>query len=94
MISTIGLTFSVQAKFSDSALNDRAIRAVLAAMALYILFSFNDVLSTIVSFAVIAVIGYWLVFRRKVEETGIEAVEVDDNSQLASAGGAALGRMN
>jgi len=94
MVSTIGLTFSVQAKFSDVALTDRAIRLGLATMALYILFSFNDVLSTIVSFVVLAVIGYWLVYRRKVEEVGIEEVELDDKSELASAGGAALGRMN
>ena len=41
-----------------------AVRLVLAAMALYVLFSFNDTLSTIVSFVILAMIGYWIVVRR------------------------------
>ena len=42
---------------------------MLAAMALYILLSFNAVASNVVSIAVLATIGYWLVFRRKVGRT-------------------------
>jgi TRAP transporter 4TM/12TM fusion protein len=78
LVATIGLTFSVQAKFADTRLVDRSVRLVLAAVCIYILISFNDVLSTALSFGVLAVIGYWLVRRRTVEETGIEEVVIDE----------------
>ena len=75
---------------------DRSIRLALAAVSLYILCSFNDVLSTALSFAVLATIGYWLVYRRTLEETGIEEIVIDDKTALApaTAGSAAFSRMN
>jgi TRAP-type uncharacterized transport system fused permease subunit len=66
LISTIGITFSLQGTYSDSKPFDRLARLVLAAMSLYILFSFNDVLATFVSFLVLAAIAYWVLKRRKV----------------------------
>ena len=66
MVATIGITFSLQATYSENNLVDRAVRIVLAGMALYILFSFNDIASDIVSVGVLAVIGYWFVVRRKI----------------------------
>ncbi len=84
-VATIGLTFSVQAKFSDSVINDRLTRAVLAAMSLYVLFSFDDLVSTAVSFVVIGFIGYWLVRRRAIEEGTAEVVEVDSSSLPTAA---------
>jgi TRAP-type uncharacterized transport system fused permease subunit len=96
LVATVGLTFSVQAKYADSRLVDRGVRLVLAGVSIYILISFNDMLSTILSFAVLGTIGYWLVRRRTVEESGIEEVVIDEKSALAPAtvGGAALGHMN
>jgi hypothetical protein len=72
------------------------VRLVLAAVSLYILVSFNDTLSTILSIAVLATIGYWLMYRRKVEETGIEEVVIDEKAGLAqvAAGSASLGNMS
>jgi TRAP transporter 4TM/12TM fusion protein len=78
LVATIGLTFSVQAKFADLRLADWGVRLVLAAVSIYILISFNDTLSTILSFGVLGTIGYWLVYRRTVEETGIEEVVIDE----------------
>jgi TRAP transporter 4TM/12TM fusion protein len=85
MVTTIGLTFSVQAKFSDSATVNWAFRAVLAVISLYILFSFNDVLSTIVSFVVLGIIGYWLIYRRAAEEGELEVIEVESDLSPAPA---------
>ncbi|HEY7645538.1 MAG TPA: TRAP transporter large permease subunit, partial [Hyphomicrobiales bacterium] len=63
-VSTIGLTFSVQASYSDVRLVDGAIRLCLAAVALYILFSTHDTISTLASILVLGAIAYWLVVRR------------------------------
>ena len=96
LVSTIAISFSLQASFSESRAVDLSVRAVLAAMALYILFSFNDVLSTIISFIIIGVIGYWVVRRRRAlaaEEP--EVVEVDASLLgPARAGSGALGTMS
>ena len=45
MVATLGITFSLQGTYSESKLADRGFRLVLAAMSLYILFSFNDIAS-------------------------------------------------
>ena len=63
-VSTIGLTFSVQASYSDVRLVDGVIRLGLAAVAFYILFSTNDTLSTLASIIVLGAIAYWLLVRR------------------------------
>jgi TRAP transporter 4TM/12TM fusion protein len=63
-VSTIGLTFSVQASYSDVRLVDGVIRLCLAAVALYILFSTHDTISTLASILVLGAIAYWLVVRR------------------------------
>ena len=84
MVATIGITFSLQATYSENNLVDRTVRIVLAGMALYILFSFNDIASDIVSVGVLAAIGYWFVVRRKiVSAADPEAQTV--NPALASA---------
>jgi hypothetical protein len=77
LVATVGLTFSLQATYSDMRPVDAVVRLVLAAVSLYILVSFNDTLATILSIAVLATVGYWLMYRRKVEETGIEEVVID-----------------
>ena len=64
LVATLGITFTLQATYSETRLVDLGVRAVLAAMSLYILFSFNDIASDIVSAGVLAVIAYWIVVRR------------------------------
>ncbi len=66
LVATLGITFSLQATFSATRATDLTVRLLLAAMALYILLSFNDVAATIVSFAVLGLIAYWLICRRKI----------------------------
>jgi TRAP transporter 4TM/12TM fusion protein len=64
LVATLGITFTLQATYSETRGVDLSVRAVLAAMSLYILFSFNDIASDIVSVGVLAVIAYWIVVRR------------------------------
>jgi TRAP transporter 4TM/12TM fusion protein len=94
LVATVGLTFSVQARYSASRLADRGVRVALAAVSLYILCSFNDLLSTLLSFAVLGVIAFWLLYRRKLEDVVPEEVVELDATTLAasSAAGGPLGR--
>jgi len=95
LVATLGITFTLQAIYSESRVIDVSVRLVLAAVSLYILLSFNDTLSTILSAVVLGIIGYWLVYRRTVEETGIEEVVIDDKTGLAPVtAGRAPGRMD
>jgi TRAP transporter 4TM/12TM fusion protein len=63
-VSTIGVTFSLQANYSKTPSVDYAVRIVLAAMSLVVLLSSNNYFAGIVSIGVLAVIGYWLTVRR------------------------------
>ena len=95
LVATIGITFSLQATYSESMLIDRTVRVVLAAMSLFILFSYNDIASDIVSVGVLAVIAYWFVVRRKlVSDTDPGLVEIDSSMEPSPAVGAAVGHMN
>ncbi len=94
LVATIGITFTLQATYSETRAVDLGVRAVLAAMSLYILFSFNDIASDIVSVGVLAAVGYWFVVRRKlVSDTDPGVVEVDSSMTPSPAAGAAVGRM-
>lgn len=92
LVSTVGITFTLQATFAETRAADLGARIVLAAMSLYILFSFNDTAATVVSFFVLAAVGYWFVVRRKlVSDTEPETVEVDLSAPIADV---PLGRMS
>jgi TRAP transporter 4TM/12TM fusion protein len=92
LVSTVGITFTLQATFSDTRAVDLGVRGVLAALSLYILFSFNDTAATIVSFAVLAAVGYWFAVRRKIlAPDKVEVVEVDLSVPIVDA---PLGKMS
>jgi TRAP transporter 4TM/12TM fusion protein len=96
LIATLGITFTLQATYSETRAVDLGVRAVLAAMSLYILFSFNDIASDVVSVGVLAVIGYWIVVRRKLlaRVEPPEEVVLDPALTAAEASAAPLGRMS
>ncbi len=95
MVATVGITFSLQATYSEIPIVDRAVRIVLAGMALFILFSFNDIASDIVSVGVLAVIAYWFVVRRKiVAAADPEVVVLDPALAAAPISDVPLGRMS
>jgi len=66
-ISTIGITFSLQARFADTRATDVAIRVVLAAFALVALFDPAYSVATLACVPVVLAIAYWLVWRRKLK---------------------------
>jgi TRAP transporter 4TM/12TM fusion protein len=69
-IATIGITFSLQAQFTDNAIADRAVRLALAVLALIVLFYPSEKVALAFCLPVILAIGYWLVRRRVVLEAG------------------------
>jgi hypothetical protein len=66
MISTIGITFSMQASFAESPAVDIPLRVVLAAFALVVLFHPNESAAGLACLPVLAYIGYWVVWRRPI----------------------------
>jgi TRAP transporter 4TM/12TM fusion protein len=96
MVATLGITFTLQATYSETRAVDLGVRAVLAAMSLYILFSFNDIASDIVSVGVIGVIAYWVVVRRKLVggTAPPEVVVLDPALAAAKISDVPLGRMS
>ena len=64
LVSTIGLTFSMQAFFSDNTWANRGFRLVLAAFALGVLLCPDERLGATLCVPVLLIIGYWLMVRR------------------------------
>jgi TRAP transporter 4TM/12TM fusion protein len=96
LVATLGITFTLQATYSETRAVDLGVRAVLGAMSLFILLSFNDIASDIVSVGVIAVIGYWIVVRRKrvLRVAPPDEVVLDPAMATAEISDAPLGRMS
>jgi TRAP transporter 4TM/12TM fusion protein len=67
LIPTIGLTFSVQARFSERTTVDVTARLVLAAFALFTLLYPNEQVAMLTAIPVCLFIGYWLLRRRVVD---------------------------
>jgi len=94
LVATVGITFSLQAVYSETRAIDWGVRLALAAMSLFILLSFNDVLSDIVSLGVLAAIAYWVVVRRPKIGAGATAPVAVDPALAASMPDAPMGRMS
>jgi len=94
LVATVGITFSLQAVYSETRAIDWGVRLALAAMSLFILLSFNDVLSDIVSLGVLAAIAYWVVVRRPKLGAGATAPVAVDPALAASMPDAPMGRMS
>jgi TRAP-type uncharacterized transport system fused permease subunit len=93
-IATIGFSFSIQARFSETRLVDVAIRAANAAFALVALFVPNYTIASVACVPVLITIGYWLVYRRKLEAGEPEVIELDAKSlEPVPVGSGALGPM-
>jgi TRAP-type uncharacterized transport system fused permease subunit len=63
LVATIGITFSLQARFIDNAPADRAIRLVLAGVSLLVLLSPDEWIGAAACVPVLLLVGYWLVWR-------------------------------
>lgn len=64
LAATLGLTFSIQAVFSESRVPDIATRALLAAISLFVLFWPDGAVSAIASIPILLMIGGWVALRR------------------------------
>ena len=85
LVSTLGITFTLQATYSEIRIVDLSVRAVLAIMSLFILLSLNDIASDIVSVGVLAVIAYWVLVRRKIVAGPISPTPAIMDPELAAA---------
>jgi TRAP transporter 4TM/12TM fusion protein len=64
LTATLGITFSLQARFANSRPADVAARLILAALSLLILLSSDERIGAFACVPVLALIGYWLATRR------------------------------
>ena len=76
LVATIGITFSLQARYADSLPTDIAVRLVLAAFALVVLLCPDDRIGAAACLPVLAIIGYWLLKRRGLSYARDEAEPV------------------
>jgi len=73
LIATLGVTFSIQARFSETRLLDLALRLALAALAMLVLFHPSEVVAAIVSIPLLALIAYWFLHRQRQEQRAEQA---------------------
>ena len=93
-IATIGISFTIQARYSETKTVDYAFRAVIGVSALIALFVPDYTIASIACVPVLIIIGYWLTYRRKAEAGVTEVVELDATALgPAAAGTGALGTM-
>lgn len=64
LIATLGVTFSIQARFSEARGVDLAIRIALAAVSMIVLFHPSEVIAALAGIPVLALIAYWFVRRQ------------------------------
>jgi TRAP transporter 4TM/12TM fusion protein len=64
LAATIGITFSLQARYAEAAAVDIAIRVVLAALSLVVLLCSDERIAVAACVPVLLIIGYWLLRRR------------------------------
>jgi TRAP transporter 4TM/12TM fusion protein len=64
LIATLGVTFSLQARFNETRAVDLAIRIALAAVAMVVLLHPNEWIASLASIPVLAVIAYWFLRRQ------------------------------
>jgi TRAP transporter 4TM/12TM fusion protein len=65
LTATIGLTFSIQACFSDERTLDLALRLALAAVALVVLFYPSELIAALAGIPVLGMVAYWLLRQRR-----------------------------
>ena len=64
LTATIGMTFSLQARYADSVPGDISTRVLLAGLSLLVLLCPDSRIATVTCVSVLLLIGYWLVTRR------------------------------
>ncbi len=94
-IATIGISFSIQAHYSEVKAVDWAARGTIATFALIALLVPNYTIASLACVPVLIAIGYWLVYRRTRDAAEPEIVELEAAALGgATAGSGALGTMS
>lgn len=65
LAATVGITFSIQAKYSRKKMRDLFTRVILAGLSLVVLFHPSTLLATIAIMPIGALVGYWFLQKRK-----------------------------
>jgi len=65
LAATVGIQFSIQAKYSQKKMRDLLTRVILAGLSLVVLFHPSKLLATIAIMPIGAFVGYWLLKKRK-----------------------------
>ena len=91
-VATIGVSFSFQARFNDQRSVDYAVRVVLFALAMVVLWVPNYTIASAAALPVLAIIAYWILVRRPLEAGEPETVELDAGV-LGTVGAGPLGQM-
>jgi TRAP-type uncharacterized transport system fused permease subunit len=65
LTATVGITFSIQARFSEARPVDLALRLALAAAALLVLFSPSELVAALAGIPVLALVAYWFQRRQR-----------------------------
>jgi TRAP-type uncharacterized transport system fused permease subunit len=65
LIATIGVTFSIQARFSEIRVHDLALRLTLAGVSLLVLFLPSELAAALASIPVLGLIASWLLRQRR-----------------------------
>jgi TRAP transporter 4TM/12TM fusion protein len=91
LVATLGITFSMQARFTDRVGFDRTVRLVLAAFSLLALLHPNEEVAAAFCVPVVLIIAYWLLRRRvpAAQENGVPAAHA---APVGEAGRAARRR--
>jgi TRAP transporter 4TM/12TM fusion protein len=66
LTATIGITFSLQARFARARSLDVTLRLILAAISLLVLFDTDAAVAGLACAPIVAMIAYWLVWRRRI----------------------------
>jgi TRAP transporter 4TM/12TM fusion protein len=77
LTATMGITFSLQASFSERAAIDVPVRLVLAAIALLVLLCPDEAIGTAACLPVLLLIGYWLLWRRGQPYAGDQGIAAE-----------------
>ena len=73
LTATVGVTFTVQASFSEVRAFDLAIRAVLGAVSLVVLLHPSELVAAIAGIPILAAVAYWVARRRRETRATAEA---------------------
>jgi len=65
LIATLGVTFSIQARFSEARMMDLGLRLGLFALAMIVLFHPSELAAAMASIPVFGLIGYWFLRRQR-----------------------------